>query len=1080
MATPQEQLLGAIRPTLFIGLGGTGKEVLLRLRRKFYERLGRPGLPCTAYLWLDTDTRDVMALGEKVDEIYQAVAFESHEKIGLLEGSVGSDLGGIFRNEAEWAHLHKWLYEEVGRFGTEVADGAGGVRSVGRLTFFYHFADKVKAQVRDPLDNNIGTQEKINETLDLFRSRRLGLPQFPPNPSPQVFIVSSLAGGTGCGTVLDTVFLLKYLTQVEKLPIERIMGILFMPNVFYKGALDEVSKRSFGNAYAALKELEFYTLRLNQHQDLSVDYTVEWEKGHARRVQGPPFNIAYIQEMKNEAGIGLQPHNRAELFSMVAESLLLDFMPGPFSTQKRSQYSNIVQYLSGVQGANIAAGGVTLPQEFARRYASFGMSKIEIPLDTLKAAAAARLAYQILRHINRESSDEHIKTNVLNDMAQHEVDELGIESRYGLAWKDSITGGLDRVFHGLDIRSTEQVEELDMRLRQFEEQQIYAQGTDSTRWGAAIDIIKKSTPNVSHGVRQALLKWIDETLEHPARGLRSLIADDGYLLYLTENIRGLYAPRGEGTRAAFDELADAAARDAELYAHRKAALLRELRETIESWGVAALLSKDWAVSKYLERLRDAEEQYALASAARVLYAEAKHVAESAVNLLSQQRPAIDAFARASAVLQQGFDRRFEEFLNFGDQVLFIRFFDRERDWDAFYRLDVDEHNRPKEVDAKAEYERFMGANFGGGASLTKLIELFGRRTEKEVRQRLSKYSEERFWSDFEAHPREVNVLEHAQMRQHWGETIERMVRSAMPMIRRSPHLAGRALEVQRRAYLGINQIEGGIYEEFIDEVRKRLTGLGYNVQEISVQPTEKPWEVYLYLVSYSFPLPALPVVANECHKSYFDFYQALREDQIGEARYHIPLHLSKLWEGKFEDLVVYTGEEAAQVKEAREVILFGSILKILGVRETRQGIEYSYRLGAPFFRNNSLGSKREAIESLRGSDQLREILLRAVEKREGELTREQLQTYYWIVQYLLFGSEYSKGSPERTLLDERLKRIFSRLKVDHNVPEEQLSFGGQAEELNAATAKQRADELTDWVGPVPVLRGVQSWEKATV
>lgn len=48
---------GVIRPTLFLGLGGTGKEVLLRLRRKFYERWGVTGLPCTSYLWMDTDQR---------------------------------------------------------------------------------------------------------------------------------------------------------------------------------------------------------------------------------------------------------------------------------------------------------------------------------------------------------------------------------------------------------------------------------------------------------------------------------------------------------------------------------------------------------------------------------------------------------------------------------------------------------------------------------------------------------------------------------------------------------------------------------------------------------------------------------------------------------------------------------------------------------------------------------------------------------------------------------------------------------------------------------------------------------------
>ena len=50
------QTEAAIRPTVLIGLGGSGKEVLMRLRRLFYERHGTVGLPITQYLWFDTDT----------------------------------------------------------------------------------------------------------------------------------------------------------------------------------------------------------------------------------------------------------------------------------------------------------------------------------------------------------------------------------------------------------------------------------------------------------------------------------------------------------------------------------------------------------------------------------------------------------------------------------------------------------------------------------------------------------------------------------------------------------------------------------------------------------------------------------------------------------------------------------------------------------------------------------------------------------------------------------------------------------------------------------------------------------------
>jgi len=48
----------AVKPTLLIGLGGTGKEVLLRLRQRFFEKYSIVGFPTMAYLWIDTDVQN--------------------------------------------------------------------------------------------------------------------------------------------------------------------------------------------------------------------------------------------------------------------------------------------------------------------------------------------------------------------------------------------------------------------------------------------------------------------------------------------------------------------------------------------------------------------------------------------------------------------------------------------------------------------------------------------------------------------------------------------------------------------------------------------------------------------------------------------------------------------------------------------------------------------------------------------------------------------------------------------------------------------------------------------------------------
>ena len=61
-----------LSPTLIIGLGGTGGDILLRIRKKFFEKFGSVDeFPIVSYLWFDTDKnyKDVGAkqFARKVD-----------------------------------------------------------------------------------------------------------------------------------------------------------------------------------------------------------------------------------------------------------------------------------------------------------------------------------------------------------------------------------------------------------------------------------------------------------------------------------------------------------------------------------------------------------------------------------------------------------------------------------------------------------------------------------------------------------------------------------------------------------------------------------------------------------------------------------------------------------------------------------------------------------------------------------------------------------------------------------------------------------------------------------------------------
>jgi hypothetical protein len=1108
----QQDLRGAIRPTLFLGLGGTGKEVLLRVRRKFYERLGVLGLDCTAYLWLDTDTRNCMAVGEKIDETFSAVAFQPDEMIELLSGSVKEDLVQIFKSRDFYRHIHQWLPPEVQRYGTEIADGAGGVRTVGRLTYFHHFAEKIDPILGSVIEN-VRSHDRINKTKQFFTDRKLGAVDVLDSAT-QVVLVSSLAGGTGCGTFLDAAFHLRDLAKAKG--IERVIGMLFMPNVFYANAASEVALRSFGNAYAALKELEFYTLRLPKTEaDLSVDFEVEWERGKAHSVVGPPFAISYILEMKNEGAIPMEPRHRPEVFDVVAESLFLDFMPGPFSTQKRSNYSNVAQNLAGTSGTNIAFDDVVLPQAFARRYASCGMSKIEIPVDQIKAACASYLAYAVAGYINRDSADPRIGDNVRGDMARLELDGNGFVKRFGTEWKDAIRTGLGAAIPKSGMATMDRVDELERQIKETEERMINAEGPDPVRWGSAIQMVRNQTGAVTQKVNENLLRWVRDTLENDSRGLKALVSErkesqadsrDGYLRHMLEYLKDLYAASRPGVASELDQRIAEANGDAKYYAGRRDGILMEIRQAVRSTGLVLLRRAEWVKEALLQRLREAEEQYCLASVERCVLECAKKVAEAAVDGLAKRRQPLEALSTAVASAAQKFLETHDKQLSFGESVLLVQFFDRAADWPRFYRLDVNEQGQAMEVDPRTEYRKFLTHGLSkpatdglpkpqtADATLWDLVELFTWKGERELRSKLRDYAERRFFEDFEAHPRQIDVLSHPQLRENWRDAVERLVRSAMPLARRDKTLGGRAVQVEKKAYVGVPGLASGAAQEeaFKEEVKKHLQAkMGLSEREIDVEATGKPYEVYLYMVVYAFPLSSLPVVTRDCHTAYHDFYRTL-----SSQRSQIPLHLDVRWEGKFDDLVVYDDAVAQQIKEAREVLLFGALLKVLEVTDVQGRTEYQYNSGPPFYKQRALGPKREAVDALQNDRRQREEFRQTLLGREQLLKDKALETYYWALQYLSRADDFPDGSTEFTLLEQRIGQVYARL-VKAGVAQSSLDLqagapaagatentGDAKEKAKATRAKAKAEaefarskinDDVEWSCGLPILKDAEKW-----
>src|SRR5918997_3442574 len=121
-----------VKPTIIIGIGGSGGDVLLRVRKRFFERYGSLSqFPIVSYLWLDTDaTEKEVGAGVFTEQI----AFTNNEKIMTVVPDTTTITGDLNNHP----HVKSWFYPGLSKLKT-MTEGAGQIRAYSRLGFFAHY-----------------------------------------------------------------------------------------------------------------------------------------------------------------------------------------------------------------------------------------------------------------------------------------------------------------------------------------------------------------------------------------------------------------------------------------------------------------------------------------------------------------------------------------------------------------------------------------------------------------------------------------------------------------------------------------------------------------------------------------------------------------------------------------------------------------------------------------------------------------------------------------------------------------------------------------------------------------------------
>ena len=222
---------------LFIGLGGTGGEVLQRLRAMMPEK----ELENARYLHLDTSRR---MEEHSIRNGIESIRISSADTVEDVAAELGPEDG-----------VYDWLPggENEGPFLTSfVDDGAAQNRYKSRLCLARFLSKRTNDLAKFLDQGKMATAEA--ESLSL-----------------RIIIVSSLAGGTGSGAFLDVaLFIRKYMEEQDV----RITGMFALPELFVRvNREDETKVRAmYANAYAAIRELNAMNLCVSGSRVRTNDY----------------------------------------------------------------------------------------------------------------------------------------------------------------------------------------------------------------------------------------------------------------------------------------------------------------------------------------------------------------------------------------------------------------------------------------------------------------------------------------------------------------------------------------------------------------------------------------------------------------------------------------------------------------------------------------------------------------------------------------------------------------------------------------------------------------------------------------
>lgn len=289
-------------PTLIIGVGGTGLRVLQRVKERLIETYYGDVPPQITLLEFDTalqspaDNFVGVQLTQNV-AMYGSSAVQQEMQLIQTNPSFTMDHAMAEARQGE----RRWDWMEVVKLdrllppqARSILDGAGAFRPVGRTAFFLNYGDvaqKLRLAMQQVMKATVDVGSG-NDVTDVAKAKR------------NVFLVSSLAGGTGSGGFIDLAALMRNIKQFDSSFSDIVLiGIIVLPR-FFANIQDELGRR-VPNTYAGLRELDRF---MRAHKS-GTPY--RYTGGHAEEVtiNNQLFDLCYLVDVEDYAGrpAGVKP-----------------------------------------------------------------------------------------------------------------------------------------------------------------------------------------------------------------------------------------------------------------------------------------------------------------------------------------------------------------------------------------------------------------------------------------------------------------------------------------------------------------------------------------------------------------------------------------------------------------------------------------------------------------------------------------------------------------------------------------------------------------------------------------------------